>query len=73
MPSGFHYELWNLLAASLNVSSELVYFDSFGKLTGGSRWGGMVGAVQRGEIDVTMSSVHATFQRWQHHCEKTTR
>ncbi len=51
-----------MLAADLNITSELVYSASFGKLDRG-KWGGVVGLVQDGSVDVTLVAMSATFAR----------
>ncbi len=62
-PTGFSYELWQLIASNLNVTSELIHAESFGQLGERGQWGGIVGMVQNGEIDVTLSAMSASFDR----------
>ena len=61
--SGFHWELWSVLADSLNVTSELVQCPTFGKMGAGGVWSGMVGMVQNATLDLTMSSMTTTIER----------
>ncbi len=62
-PRGFNYELWRLLEGSVNATSELVDAGSFGKAGSNGTWTGMVGLVQAGRVDVTLSPMHTSFER----------
>ncbi len=60
---GFAYELWMLIARNLNVTSELIEFDDYGKSDDDKTWNGVVGALQENSIDVSMSPMGHSFGR----------
>ncbi len=63
-PFGFQYELWLQIAADLNVTSELAGARFIGELgEDGRQWTGVVGMVQREEVDLSLSAVSMTLAR----------
>ncbi len=66
-PYGFNMKLWHSIVEGLNVTSEYVKATSFGKLGANGSWSGMVGMTQRGDIDITLSSMSTTFARYKLH------
>ncbi len=63
LPSGFNYVLWSVIEQDLNVTSRLVNAQTFGKLHENGQWNGVVGMLQRNELDITFSSMSTTYAR----------
>ncbi len=62
-PFGFNYALWSIIEQELNVTSHLVKVDTFGKLREDGQWNGVVGMLQRSELDITFSLMSTTYAR----------
>ncbi len=63
-PQGFSLDLWRYVERDLNLTSNLVRATSFGLLDPDDDiWTGLVGMVQRGEADVSLSAMSTTYSR----------
>ncbi len=60
---GFVFELWSLIAQTLNVSYEITEFDDYGRSVDGIHWNGLVRAVQDGVVDISMSPMSYSLSR----------
>ena len=64
-PQGFSLDLWRYVERDLNLTSNLVRATSFGLLDPDNDiWTGLVGMVQRGEADVSLSAMSTTYSRF---------
>ncbi len=63
-PYGFNIELWKSISLALNVTTDFIKAPSFGKMGEGGQWSGSVGMAQKGEVDVVLSPMSTTYERY---------
>lgn len=61
---GYNQDVWSQLEKRLNVSSNLIEVERYGRLIGDERWDGLLGLIQDDVADITMTPISYTHARF---------